>query len=143
MHLQDILARIHLARGEPERALPLADAEVEQARAQFSHKLKARALELRGRALVHLDRRDDAAASLREALEIAKRIGYPPATWRSLSLLAELARRRGERSQAERLAQEASGLVTRLAGGLPETELRDEFGALAEGLVSDPLGAYR
>ena len=41
------------------------------------------------------------------------------------------------------LAGESSGLVTRLAGSLPETALRDEFGALAERLVADPLAAYR
>jgi hypothetical protein len=33
--------------------------------------------------------------------------------------------------------------VERLAGSLPETDLRHELGALGERLVSDPLGAYR
>jgi hypothetical protein len=74
---------------------------------------------------------------------VARGIGYPPATWRSLSLLAELARRAGDRAQTDRLSFEARGMVERLAGSLPETELRREFGALGEQLATDPLGAYR
>jgi hypothetical protein len=80
---------------------------------------------------------------LGDALAVARGIGYPPVVWRSLSLQAELARRSGDASAAERLASESSGLVTRLAGALSETALRDEFGALAERLVADPLTAYR
>ena len=43
------------------------------------------------------------------------------------------------------LAQQARNMsvATGLARGLPDRELRDEFGALAGRLGSDPLGAYR
>jgi tetratricopeptide (TPR) repeat protein len=143
MHVSDALARAELSRGQPEQALALVDEEVAAARKHLARKVEARALELRGRALVVLDRRDEAARSLEAALEVARGIGYPPATWRSLSLLAELAHRAGDRAQAERLSFEARGLVERLAGSLPETELRREFGALGERLATDPLGAYR
>jgi class 3 adenylate cyclase/tetratricopeptide (TPR) repeat protein len=143
MHLNDALTRVHLARGEPERALPFVDEELDTARDQFSRKLEARALELRGRTLVHLERHSEARQSLEEAVRVARRIGYPPAAWRALSLLGELARRRGEGSEAERLASESSGLVSKLARSLPEKELRDAFGSVSERLSSDPLGAYR
>ena len=136
-------ARALLARGDPDRADRLASEEVDGARRQHSKKLEARALELRGRALLTLDRREEAQRVLGDALTLARGIGYPPVVWRSLSLQAELARRSGDESAAERLASESSGLVTRLAGSLPETSLRDEFGALAERLVCDPLAAYR
>jgi class 3 adenylate cyclase/tetratricopeptide (TPR) repeat protein len=143
MHLGDALARALLVRGEPERALPLVEEELGEARQQLSKKLQARALELRGRILLKLERPRDAGESLGEALALARGIGYPPVTWRALSLLAELARRAGERGEAERRAGEASGLVSGLAHRLPDSELRQEFGALAERLVADPLGAYR
>jgi tetratricopeptide (TPR) repeat protein len=143
MHVGDALARTLLARGEPERALPLVEEELREARHQLSKKLQARALELRGRILLHLERPRDAGESLGEALALARGSGYPPVTWRALSLLAEGARRAGERGEAERLAGEARGLVTGLARRLPDGELRLEFGALAERLVSDPLEAYR
>jgi tetratricopeptide (TPR) repeat protein len=143
MHVSDALARAELSRGRPEQALALVDEELAAARKHLARKVEARALELKGRALVVLDRREEASRSLEAALEVARGIGYPPATWRSLSLLAELARRAGDRAQADRLSSEACGLVERLAGSLLETELRHEFGALGERLVSDPLGAYR
>jgi tetratricopeptide (TPR) repeat protein len=143
MHASDALARAELSRGQPEQALALVDEELAAARKHLARKVEARALELQGRALVVLDRREEASRSLEAALEVARGIGYPPATWRSLSLLAELARRAGDRAQADRLSSEARGLVERLAGSLPETELRHEFGALGGRLVSDPLGAYR
>jgi class 3 adenylate cyclase/tetratricopeptide (TPR) repeat protein len=143
LHVSDATARALLAQGDPERADRLASEELDGARRQRSKKLEARALELRGRALVTLDRREEAQRVLGDAIAVARGIGYPPVAWRSLSLQAELARRSGDASAAERLASESSGLVTRLAGSLPETALRDELGALAERLVADPLTAYR
>ena len=143
MHLNDALTRVHLARGEPERALPFVEEELASARRQFSRKLEARALELRGRTLVHLERHEEAAGSLAEAVSVARSIGYPPAAWRALSLQGELARRKGEGGESERLAAESSGLVTELARSLPDKELRDEFGSVAERLSNDPLAAYR
>jgi class 3 adenylate cyclase/tetratricopeptide (TPR) repeat protein len=143
LHVQDATARALLAQGDPERAGRLASEELAGARRQRSKKLEARALELRARALLTLDRREETQRVLGDALAVARGIGYPPGVWRSLSLQAELARRCGDASAAERLGSESKGLVTRLAGSLPETALRDEFGALAERLVSDPLAAYR
>ena len=108
-----------------------------------AQKIEARARELEGRALVTLDRRDEAQASLRTALEIAERIEYPPVIWRARSLIAELARRRGDHSVAEGQAARARALTESLAADLSEAEIRREFGALGERLVVDPLGAYR
>ena len=136
-------ARAFLERNGRVSLRALLDEEVAAARKHLARKVEARALELQGRALVVLDRREEASRSLEAALEVARGIGYPPAIWRSLSLLAELARRAGDRAQADRLSSEARGLVERLAGTLPETELRHELGALGGRLVNDPLGAYR
>jgi len=117
LHAADVFARAALSRGEPERALALADDELAGARRQHARKLEARALELRGRALLAMDQREEASQSLGEALGIAKEIGYPPVTWRALSLSAEVARRAGE--SHERLAADGRDLVERLARTLP------------------------
>jgi class 3 adenylate cyclase/tetratricopeptide (TPR) repeat protein len=143
LHVHDGLARVALVQGDPERALALVDQELEGARFHGPVKLEARALELRGRALVAMDQRDDAGNALREALALARRIEYPPVVWRSLSLLAECARRSGERAEAEQHAAQARGLVGELAQTIAQPELRSEFGAHGERLASDPLGAYR
>jgi tetratricopeptide (TPR) repeat protein len=142
LHLSDALARHALASDEPERALALLDEELAGARRHGARKLEARALELRGRALLTLDRRDQAGDALARALELGRRIEYPPVTWRALSLLAELACRAGRTADGARLAAEARGLVEGLAGAVPDAERR-EFRGLGERLVSDPLGAHR
>jgi hypothetical protein len=63
--------------------------------------------------------------------------------WRSESLLAELARRSGDRAEAERRAGRARSRVEQLARALPEPDLARDLRALGERLVVDPLGAYR
>jgi tetratricopeptide (TPR) repeat protein len=143
LHLIDTLARLALSRNQPEQALQLALEEHEGARGHRSRKLEARALELAGRALLVLDRREEAEARVHAALELGRRIEYPPIVWRSLFLLGEVARRRGQGSEAERSSQEARALVERLASSLRETGLSARFHALGERLTTDPLGAYR
>ena len=103
----------------------------------------ARALELRGRALVVADQRDEARQALEQALEIAVGIEYPPVVWRAHSLVAELARRSGDRATADHHAAQARRLVERLSRSLADPELRREFGALGVELTTDPLAAYR
>jgi hypothetical protein len=90
-----------------------------------------------------MDRRNEADEALGAALQLARRIAYPPVVWRSLSLRAELARRSGEKGRAERHAREARGVVEKLSPSLPEPELQREFRGLGQQLAVDPLGAYR
>jgi hypothetical protein len=90
-----------------------------------------------------MDLREESERGLREALDLAHQIGYPPVVWRALSILAELARRSGERLDAERLAEQARSLADSLSQSLPEEDLRRELRGLAQRLVDDPLGAYR
>ena len=143
LHLLDAFARWRLARREPEQALALALEELAGARRHGARKLEARALELRGRALVWLERHEEAEQGLEEALCLGRELGYPPVVWRALSLHSELARRAGDPVRAEHCADESRRIVEGLAAGLREEPIRARFGSLGEALASDPLGAYR
>ena len=143
LHILHGLARVALAQGDPDRARSLLQQELLGARKVEARKIEARALELDGRALVTVDARDEAEASLRGALEIASQIEYPPVIWRTRSLLAELARRRGNGSEAEAEAARAQSLVESLAANLSDPDLQRDFRALGERLHVDPLGAHR
>src|SRR5262249_12102027 len=68
MHVWDALGRLALVGGEPERAIAHADHELSAARRHRARKVEARALELRARALLVLDRREEAAAAVDDAL---------------------------------------------------------------------------
>jgi tetratricopeptide (TPR) repeat protein len=94
LHLLDAEARLALVRGEADRAWTLAAQELEGAQQHGARKLEARALELNGRALLALDRREDSEAALLDAISVAAELGYRPVQWRSFALLSELARRR-------------------------------------------------
>ncbi len=143
LHLLDMQARVALARGDLDRVLALTHQELEGSRQTGSRKLQARALELRGRALVTADARDEAHAALDEAIGVASAIEYPPVLWRARSLLAELARRAGKRTEAMHEITPARELIVRLAASLSEPELERQFLSLGERLAEDPLAAYR
>jgi class 3 adenylate cyclase/tetratricopeptide (TPR) repeat protein len=142
MHLLDAKARVALARGDPDGALALLDRELEEAHRNRARKVEARALELRGRVLASAGEDGASEEALCGALEIARGIEYPPVTWRALSLLAELERRRGRSEAARRRGAEWRAVIGYVAARLPEDGAR-HFHALAERLESDPLGAYR
>ncbi len=141
MHVSDGLARAELARGNPDAALAWLDREAEDARLQHAPKVEARALELRGRALLRMDLRLDAAEALAGAAARAAEIGYPPVQWRARALLAELARREGDASAAQQHAAEATHLVRKHARSLEAPRLRRRLEGLATLLAEDPLGA--
>ena len=94
--------------------------------------METRACELRARALLDLERRDEAEAAVAEALRLARAIDYPRAVWRSLGALAEVHRRAGRRAEAERSAAEARTLAETLARSLPDAELARDLHASVE-----------
>jgi class 3 adenylate cyclase/tetratricopeptide (TPR) repeat protein len=143
LHLSDAEARLALARGEPERALPHLEAELSDARGHGARKVLARALELRGRTLLILDDREAAEVDLRKALREAQSIGYPPVCWRVLSLLGEVARRAGSASDAEQSREAAARLIEGCLGSLGDAELSGRLRALGAHLASDPIAACR
>src|SRR5581483_11932981 len=80
LHALDIAGRLALAERAPERALALADEEAAGARRHRVPKVEARALVLRGEALVMAERREEAEAVFTEAIRIADAIAHPRMT---------------------------------------------------------------
>jgi tetratricopeptide (TPR) repeat protein len=132
LHALDALGRLALAERAPERALALADEEATGARRHRVPKVEARALVLRGDALVVLERRDEATAALTEAVRIADAIGYPRAAWQALVGLAEVARQAGRTAEAERHAARRRDVVAAAARSLGDAELRRALQASAD-----------
>ncbi|HVO27448.1 MAG TPA: sigma 54-interacting transcriptional regulator [Candidatus Margulisiibacteriota bacterium] len=124
LHVRHARGEVELARGEPEKALGAADDELHGARGYHAPKIEARAQTLRAVALLALDRRDDAAAALGEALQIADRIGYRRGVWEAHRLLAEAMRRSGRDSAAATHAAHARAAAAQAAASLRDNELR-------------------
>jgi len=143
LHLQDMKARLALQGGDAASALAHVEAELAGTRERKLHKIRARALELHGRILLTMDRRDEAKTSLSEALELATRIEHPPVAWRAHSLLGEVAQRNEQKDTAQGHFATLRDLIEAKAPSIPKTELRSEFRGLIDRLVSYPLAAYR
>ena len=86
---------------------------------------------------------DEADEALRAALKVAERIEYPPVIWRALAVGGELARRRGNASDAQEKFERARALVDDKARSLDDSGLRSEFRGLGERLMMDPVETFR
>lgn len=124
LHAYDLSGRVALARGAPEEALVHADEQLAGARRHHAPKLEARALALRGAALLALDRRDDAGAALRDAVTVADAIGYARAAREACRLAAEVARRDGRSADVARWTERHDALAAAAARSLPDAGLR-------------------
>ncbi len=142
LHVWHAQARLLLAQGEPASALEWTAREVAGAREHQARKIEARALELRGRALVKMDHREQARVALQEALEIATAIEYPPVMWRAESLVGELVRRGGDGVRAEQHFAQAQQRVHALVVPSLDEVARQGLERIADGLRNDPLGAH-
>jgi class 3 adenylate cyclase/tetratricopeptide (TPR) repeat protein len=132
LHIAHGLGLVALTRGDPERALAQADRELAGALSHRAPKLEARALGLRGAALLLEDRRDEATAALSQTIAVADRIAYPRASWSALGLLAELERRRGHSDLALAHTARAQALRDLVAGSLPDAALRRSLWAASD-----------
>ena len=131
MHVHDACGRLALARRDPGAALAFADTELAEARRFQARKLEGRAETLRARALLALERLDDAEHAITAALDAATAISYPAGQWRALRLRTEAARRRGNGAALAAAEQQLAGAVATLATSLPDDDLRRALYAAA------------
>jgi tetratricopeptide (TPR) repeat protein len=137
LHVQHVEARLALARGAPDRTLVAAEAEREGAVRFGAPKIEARAGELAARALLALERDEEADAACRAAFEIAESIGYPPVRWRALTLQGTILRRAGHRSAARESVARARALVEGLANDTTEASLARALRGVGERLAGE------
>lgn len=124
MHAQNVRAEIEIHRGEFERALDIASEEARGARKHRAPKIEARAQLVRGRALLNLDRLDEAESALGDALRLSKEIAYPRGAWRGHAALAHLAERRGHAGERDRQRAAHQALVKRAMASLDDAGLK-------------------
>ena len=143
VHLLHHQGRLALARGEPERALSIAEREALAAAGTNASKLICRAHEQLGRIQLTLEEPEQAELELRTALTLSEGIEHPSVSCRARSLLAEIASRQGDSSGAQQHRAAVARSFETLAPGIDENDLRREFLGLGERLVKDPLAAHR
>jgi len=131
LHVQQTRGEIELARGAPDVALACAEAQIAGARRHRVPKVEARALTLRGAALLALERRDDAEASLRDGVALAERIGYLRGAWCAHQRLAAHARHGARIEVAAAHAAHAFAIAERAAASLADADLRRRLLATA------------
>jgi tetratricopeptide (TPR) repeat protein len=127
LHVLDVRARYELKRGDPTKALRLADDERAGARKHRAPKIEARAWTLRAAALLALEKEDEVEAALLEAATIAGRIGYSRGTWQARFLLAEARRRRGDSEAAKEEQAKAWDIVEACSRSLTDDDLRRQL----------------
>jgi tetratricopeptide (TPR) repeat protein len=114
-------AELGLAQGDPETAIRLADAALEQARGRRP-KYEVLGLLTRGAGLADLGRSTAAIADAREAVRVARSVADPALFLRSASALLAI-------DGDDALATEASATAQRIWSRLPTPEMRDRFSA--------------
>ena len=90
-----------------------------------------------------MDERDDAEAELDAAVALSERIEHPSIQWRARSLLAEIARRRGDTARHERELALALHCFESVSTGVPAGRPREDFARMGALLSEAPLQSYR
>jgi class 3 adenylate cyclase/tetratricopeptide (TPR) repeat protein len=120
-------ARIALAAGDAEDAASAALDVRRLLTGNGAEALVAEALVALARARLAQERVDDAEVALREAVELAERLGERLPLWEGLGLSAGLLRRRGAVGEAAELRRRARAIVEEVAGGIEDPSLRRSF----------------
>jgi tetratricopeptide (TPR) repeat protein len=124
LHALDARGQIELTQGAPQQALERSAAELAGARTYRAPKIEARALMLRGSALLALDQRSEADVAFREALGISERLHYQHGVWQAHGLLAQVATRNGNTDRASEHRGRAQRAAETAAQSLSDDELR-------------------
>jgi tetratricopeptide (TPR) repeat protein len=119
-------AELLLAEGEHARLLALADEAMPVVRQAGIRLFLSDVLYFRGKALVAMGHMDEAHAALGEARAEAEAIGSRRSLWPILMALSDVATRRGNPAEADRLRRQAREIVEYIAAHSP-VELRASF----------------
>ena len=116
--LRHAKAELELAAGRPDQAAAEALDAIEFAERFRRLKYVAASRTTLGAALLRLDRPNDAAEQLRQALAESEELSHPPSIWTTAAILAGALDRAGDEDGAEVAAGVARGTVETFARGL-------------------------
>jgi tetratricopeptide (TPR) repeat protein len=127
MHLCACIADTLLALGDPDRALTQVERGFVEARATGSMKYVARFHALHGEIALAARQWSQAEVDCREALRIARQIGYPTLTWQAAHLLARSQAGQNNLEAAFATGQRAVETIDAVAARIPDPALRETF----------------
>ena len=116
-----------LAQGNPVQALEITDQLIASAANVARGGKILRVSKLRGEVLAALGRKEEAAAALKAAQEMAIAQGTRPRLWRIAVDLGNLYQGQGHSAEAEQAFSNARTLIEELAANVPGERLRDNF----------------
>jgi DNA-binding CsgD family transcriptional regulator len=120
-------ARYALGDGAPARALEICDALIASAPNREPDRAIPHLWHLRAMALIALDRRDEADATLHAAQSAAVAHGLPPLLWRIAIGQARLSLARRRREEAEAACSRAHAIIMEISADIPDPQARDAF----------------
>jgi tetratricopeptide (TPR) repeat protein len=122
LRLAEARAELALARGEWQEALRRADEAIGQSRLRGRVKYRVIGLTTRAQALIALGRTTEAIADLGTAVALARPVGDPALFLRAAAALVAI-------DGDDALAAEGRAAVKRIAGALPDADMRRRFEA--------------
>ncbi len=123
----NVIPRLYLGKKEFQRALEVARGFDRIFRQFQMIPLTSESMLLQGRALIGLERFDEAAQAFAQSLEMAEGGHSPNLQWQALAQLAALDARLGDHESAGRRWADAREIIIQLADGLSDPALRESF----------------
>ena len=137
----DTLAEIALSCGKLDEAVQEAKRAAADAEGEGRRPTQASALELVARALLRLDRPEDAVSLAEEGIALAEEMSVSPMMWRLRAGKARALQMLGQRDAARQEYEAAAATIRVLADSIPDAQLREGF--LADPSVAAVLGGPR
>ncbi|MBM3839121.1 MAG: tetratricopeptide repeat protein [Verrucomicrobia bacterium] len=126
-HCCHSLGELWLKKGNPDKALALADECLKLAEPTSSRKNIVKGWRLRGQAYLAEGKIEEAEAALTKALTLAREIGNPPQLWKTYQALGELHERRPDLEQARSTYASAVQVIETTAAALRDSSIRQTF----------------
>jgi tetratricopeptide (TPR) repeat protein len=121
------LSEVQLAQKQFADSISNIDIFLEKLSGVKFRSLEIDAAYLKGRALIGLERFDEAEAILLEAKQLAEKIGSRRNLWRILIALSEIQMKRGNEMAAYKLKQQARQIIEAIAAHIDQIDLRESF----------------
>jgi DNA-binding SARP family transcriptional activator len=116
-----------LGRGDPARAVALAEECLAWAQRTASNKNVVKARRLRGQACLAQGRVEEAEKEIAAALQLAEEVGSPPQIWSTHAALGDVRRAQGRPEDARHEYRAALRLIQEVAARLTDQDLRATF----------------